>query len=172
MTTHRSIVAVALVCSAAGSAGCNPKVAKGDGYSIPIPAGWKISHGDVQLPPHALALRQKNRANKDFMIASVVFVPVTPTTPPFDPTSVSMCKQVGEAEAKPGSVTVQSTAIIDGPTGKTCQTDLLTSAGKQASLATFVKLPASMWVVTCNRDPRDQEAAKACEEVLQGIKAG
>ncbi|MEO9142019.1 MAG: hypothetical protein ABI332_07095 [Polyangiaceae bacterium] len=171
MTTRHSSFAIALFCSSAAFVGCSPKIAKGEGYSIPIPAGWQVSHGDVKLPPHALALRQKSKANKDYMIASVVFMPVTPTTPPFDPTSASLCQQVAEGEAKPAGATVKSTAIIDGPMGKTCQTDLLANGGKQAALGTFVKLPASSWMVTCNHDPRDQEAANACQEVLRGIKA-
>ena len=161
-----------LVACGAALAGCGgPKVAKGEGYSIPIPGGWKNSQGEITLPARSLAIRQKEKTHADYMIASVVITPVAPSNPPFDTTSASLCKQVGEGEAKQANVTLKGAVIVDGPTGKACQTDLLGDGGKHEGIGTFVKMPTNVWAVTCNRDPRDQEAAKACQEVLRGMKA-
>ncbi len=64
----------------------------------------------------------------------------------------------------------QSSAIVDGPTGKTCQITLQFKQQGMQSISTIVRGPKDTWILTCTMQPKNTAAVRQCGKTLVAIK--
>jgi hypothetical protein len=141
----------------------HPSSVHGKDYTIPVPKGYDLMTS-AELPKEALALAYDDR--RAGFRPSIVITP-NPTMA-IDAADAEHCAQVAKAMAAQTRTRVDGTAIVDGPTGKTCQMDV--AGDKQSARGTIVKGSKSSWVVTCNHAPDDEATLEDCKAVLAGWK--
>lgn len=166
MSTRAALVAAAAF-AVAGLAFADdaPARAKGPGFSVPIPAGYTNMSG--KFPNAAVALAGQ-RSQPGWFVPSIVVTAIPPSTPPVVPSDVAMCKATAAQLAAITKSSIGRAEIIDGPMGKTCQFEIHNA--KQAALGTIVAGKSSMWMVTCNRDPRDAGAIAVCAQTIAAFR--
>jgi hypothetical protein len=63
-----------------------------------------------------------------------------------------------------------SSAIVDGPTSKTCEVSLTYDNGKMLAVSTILQGPKDTWIMTCVMTPSNAAAVKQCRTTRATVK--
>jgi hypothetical protein len=141
------------------AAGCGKKIAEGPDFTLPIPSGFHVE----ATPGVLLALVHRgSRAN-------LVVTAVAPGTEAFTASTPALCTLLGQTVATQLSAKPMGSAIVDGPTGKTCRYELKSVEGLHVS-GTVVVGPKSTYIATCTSKMDDVATPVACSAAIGGWK--
>lgn len=64
----------------------------------------------------------------------------------------------------------QTSSIVDGPTGKTCQVTLEHDSEKAIVVSTILQGPKDTWIMTCAMRTSNATALQQCQKTLRTVK--
>lgn len=64
----------------------------------------------------------------------------------------------------------QTSSIVDGPSGKTCQISLYHEREKATVVSTILQGPKDTWIMTCAMGVSNQAALQQCQKTLRTMK--
>jgi hypothetical protein len=64
----------------------------------------------------------------------------------------------------------QTSSIVDGPSGKTCQIAVYFEKEKATAVSTILRGPKDTWTMTCVMGVSNQAALKQCQKTLGTVK--
>ncbi|MEI8254129.1 MAG: hypothetical protein WCJ30_00485 [Deltaproteobacteria bacterium] len=158
---------IGLIVLVGGVVACGKREIRTTDFTFPIPRGY-VEETSAPMAPGALAIRQRQRVQPDFFMGSVVVTPIPPSNPPFNAADPTLCSQVGVAIAQQQGATLIGAGIVSTPFGGSCQYDIQSNTTRQAARGIVMRGPRSMWMLTCNHDPRDAAVLSACQSVVDG----
>jgi hypothetical protein len=141
------------------AAGCGKKIAEGPDFTLPIPSGF---HAETAPGALLTLVHPGSRAN-------LVITVVPPSTEAFNASNPALCTALGQSVAKQLSAKSMGSAIVDGPTGKTCRYEFLSVEGRRVS-GTVIQGPRSTYVATCNSKMDDAATPIACTNAINAWK--
>ncbi len=148
-----------------------PATIAGKSFTLPVPDGY----GDVTVQ-----LKKMRPDVKDVVAiashtthggarANIVIVPTNNNDDLdlADPKQCALGAQDMLQQHKGGKS--KSSAIVDGPTGKTCQISILADSGI-VTVFTVLRGPKDSWMMTCTFGEGDADAWKVCQATVTQVK--
>jgi hypothetical protein len=156
-----------------------PRIVKTPDFTIPLFDGYADITADFQKDaPQLAAVVAAGKLGDGYKATIVVQKAPLPGGTFADPVT---CTQTGNGLITGGTVSpgikgiLRSAAIVDGPTGKTCQINILAAEG--VSLITELHEPGNtlltpndVWLMTCNYADGDQNSEATCRSTLAGFR--
>ncbi len=172
------VVVLAVWLAGCGSSkSAAPARAQGQGFSVPVPAGWVVIRGDEReelvgkapSPDAFLLLRQRPRKDPTWFVGSVVMQRIALGGSPSGASDEATCRATADALAAAQGVAALDARIEDAPRGPRCR--LSVGDDRQHALFYVVDVrPDEAWTMTCNHDPRDAQAVRDCTGVVDGVE--
>jgi hypothetical protein len=148
--------------------GSKPIEAKGNGFSLTVPAGWRLTYelqGGKRIPNGMVALTIEE-PNDPKTPPTLILQRITPKIDVFEPAG---CKQLGAVFGEEEKAEVRRTEVVDGSRGKSCEAELFFTAKNVVGDLMVVQTEKTTLLAHCNHAPGENIAA-ACRRIVDTIK--